>query len=181
MNYQRIYNQLIERSRNRIPPEGYIEHHRILPRCLGGSDDKENIAILTPEEHFVAHVLLVKIYPEHKGLIGAVSRMCQGKGRKNKKLYGWLKGRYQLFMKENQSGPNNSQFGTIWISNGHENKKIKKDQVVPIGWFTGRYLPNNQFSLGKVCVHKNNQNKMILKKDLMMYQKNGYCLGKLKK
>lgn len=35
-------------------------------------------------------------------------------------------------------GSNNSQFGTMWITNGSENKKIKKDIEIPIGWYKGR-------------------------------------------
>lgn len=37
-----------------------------------------------------------------------------------------------------QNGMNNSQFGTIWITNGTENKKIKKEDIIPIGWKRGR-------------------------------------------
>lgn len=143
MNYQRIYDQLIERSKSRIPPQGYIEHHHIIPRCMNGSDEKENIAILTPEEHFVAHVLLVKMYPEVPKLIVAVSRMCKGKGRKRRKLYGWLRRRHAEYMKLNQSGKGNSQHGTMWIHRGLENKKIKKDEMIPEGWNKGRQFCEN--------------------------------------
>ena len=37
-----------------------------------------------------------------------------------------------------QKGENNSQFGTCWITNEKENKKIKKEDVIPIGWRLGR-------------------------------------------
>ncbi len=37
-------------------------------------------------------------------------------------------------------GSENSQFGTIWITNGKENKKIKKDNVIPDGWNRGRKM-----------------------------------------
>jgi group I intron endonuclease len=37
-----------------------------------------------------------------------------------------------------QKGENNSQFGTCWITNGTENKKIKKTDTLPIGWSLGR-------------------------------------------
>ena len=36
------------------------------------------------------------------------------------------------------SGNNNSQYGTIWITNGTDNKKIKKDIDIPTGWRKGR-------------------------------------------
>ena len=42
-------------------------------------------------------------------------------------------------MKLSASGQNSSQFGTMWITNGRENKKIKKDaDAVPEGWYKGR-------------------------------------------
>lgn len=34
----------------------------------------------------------------------------------------------------------NSQFGTIWITNGFDNKKIKKEEPIPEGWYKGRKL-----------------------------------------
>lgn len=37
-----------------------------------------------------------------------------------------------------QSGDKNSQFGTCWITNGIENKKIKKETEIPQGWYKGR-------------------------------------------
>jgi hypothetical protein len=35
-------------------------------------------------------------------------------------------------------GENNSQYGTIWITNGVDNKKIKKQNFIPEGWYKGR-------------------------------------------
>jgi hypothetical protein len=37
-----------------------------------------------------------------------------------------------------QSGVNNSQFGTCWITNGVDNKKIIKGNNIPNGWKLGR-------------------------------------------
>jgi hypothetical protein len=34
----------------------------------------------------------------------------------------------------------NSQYGTIWVTNGLENKKIKLSDQVPNGWIKGRYI-----------------------------------------
>jgi len=68
MNYSRIYEALIVRARARVRPEGYVERHHIVPRCMGGGDESANIIALTAREHFVAHLLLAKIYPEISGL-----------------------------------------------------------------------------------------------------------------
>jgi hypothetical protein len=63
MNYQKIYNNLIEKARkeNRNKEDGYYESHHILPRSMGGTDEKFNLVLLTPREHYIAHALLVKI------------------------------------------------------------------------------------------------------------------------
>lgn len=37
-----------------------------------------------------------------------------------------------------QSGSKNSQFGSMWITNGTENKKIKSIDLIPDGWYKGR-------------------------------------------
>ena len=37
-----------------------------------------------------------------------------------------------------QKGENNSQYGTCWITNGTENKKIKKTDILPENWWYGR-------------------------------------------
>jgi len=38
------------------------------------------------------------------------------------------------------SGENNSQFGTMWITDGCVSKKIKKADVIPEGWYPGRVI-----------------------------------------
>jgi len=91
MNYQKHYDLLIERTKFRNIVE-YTEIHHIIPRCLGGSDREDNLAELTPEEHYVAHQLLVKIYPENSGLVYAAFMM--GSSRINNKVYGWLRRRH---------------------------------------------------------------------------------------
>ena len=35
-------------------------------------------------------------------------------------------------------GSKNSQFGTMWITDGQANKKIKKIDIMPEGWYKGR-------------------------------------------
>lgn len=91
------YDSLIERARNRsILPGVYFEHHHIIPKCLDGTDDIENLVKLFPEEHYIAHLLLVKIYPDEKKLIYAARMMCIGSSnnRRSNKEYAWLKEKF---------------------------------------------------------------------------------------
>jgi hypothetical protein len=67
MNYQRIYDQIIDRAKERTL-EGYKEKHHIIPKCMGGSNEKQNLVELTAREHFICHWLLCRVYPENKKL-----------------------------------------------------------------------------------------------------------------
>jgi hypothetical protein len=67
MNYQRIYDQIIDRAKER-KLEGYKEKHHIIPKCMGGSNQRENLVELTAREHFLCHWILCRIYPENKKL-----------------------------------------------------------------------------------------------------------------
>lgn len=58
--YKKWYDNIIEIAKKRKTVEGYKEKHHILPRCLGGKDNKENIIELTAREHFICHWLLIK-------------------------------------------------------------------------------------------------------------------------
>jgi hypothetical protein len=78
MNYQKIYDSIIEKanSENRRKGDGiYYEKHHIIPRCLNGGDEKENLVLLTAREHFLCHKLLAFIYPNKKEIFYAIHLM----------------------------------------------------------------------------------------------------------
>ena len=146
MNYTKHYNRLIERAKNRRLDE-YKERHHIIPRCIGGGDNKENIVELTPEEHYVAHQLLLKMYPNKPGLIYAAMMMTvkSNNQTRNNKLYGWLKRKYANTCSKNQQGKGNTQYGTCWVSNlkTRECKRIKVDELdiyLSAGWIKKRIM-----------------------------------------
>lgn len=58
--YARWYEELICQARKRHV-DGYVEKHHVVPKSLGGSNDKANIVRLTAREHFIAHALLSRI------------------------------------------------------------------------------------------------------------------------
>lgn len=123
----------------------------MIPSCLGGTNENSNLVALYPEEHFLAHVLLVKIYPEYRNLIFAVQRMCAGNKRKNRKMYGWLKRRFAEEQSRRMSGEGNPNFGTHWVNDGSSSKKLSKDAPLPDGWFFGRVKKEVQQS-ESLCV-----------------------------
>jgi len=113
MDYQKIYNAIIARSTGRTKlkrdQHGYVyyEKHHIVPKCLGGSNDKENLAYLTAEEHWVAHLLLVKLYPGNNKLIYACQAMSMNGGnteRVTNKMFGWIRRAYANASSVTQKG-----------------------------------------------------------------------------
>ena len=60
----------------------YYEQHHVIPRCIGGSEDAENLVLLTAREHFLAHKLLCEIYPDNDKLIYAYWCMCTYRSNK---------------------------------------------------------------------------------------------------
>lgn len=138
MNYKKHYDVLIERSKNRTLT-GYTEKHHILPKCMGGTDANHNIVSLTPEEHYVAHQLLVKIY-NIPSLVYAANMMTAASnthGRRNK-LYGWLRKRLQAAAKQ-RTGSKNGSYGKLWYHNLSDLAAGKYlPGTEPQGWIKGR-------------------------------------------
>lgn len=153
MDYKKIYNSIIDRGRTRIF-EGYTESHHIIPRCIGGSDDLDNLVNLTPEEHYIAHQLLVKMYPDNHKLAKAATMMTVN--RPTNKIYGWLRRRHAIAMSDSQSGKGNSQYGTRWIHNNtiKESTKINNNDPLPEGWVEGRKF---NWNVTAKCEHCGNE------------------------
>jgi hypothetical protein len=137
MNYKKIYDDLVNRGKNRNI-DVYTESHHVIPRCMNGSDEKSNLVNLTPEEHYVAHQLLVKIYPQNHALAMAAAMMVPN--RPSNKLYGWIRRKLIAAQSIEQTGSGNSQYGTVWITNEitGDHAKINKDKPIPKGWIKGR-------------------------------------------
>lgn len=116
MDYQKIYNSIVRRGQNRVL-EGYKEKHHIVPRCIGGTDKGNNLVDLTPEEHYLCHLLLVKIHPNNIRLVKAAMFMVSSNDnvKRNNKAYGWLRRQFSDYMR----GPNNPS-----TKNGTWNKGI---------------------------------------------------------
>ena len=58
--YTRIYFSIIDNAKLR-KIDSYTESHHILPKSLGGSNNKDNIVDLTAREHYICHLLLTKM------------------------------------------------------------------------------------------------------------------------
>lgn len=70
-----INNILSERGRFNCGDE-YCERHHIIPKCCGGTNDKNNLIDLFPKEHFIAHKLLANENSDNAKLVHAYSAMA---------------------------------------------------------------------------------------------------------
>jgi hypothetical protein len=146
--YFNWYKSIIERAKNR-KIKGYREKHHILPRCMGGEDSKENLVYLTPEEHYVCHQILIRMYPNESSLIFAAKMMTVNnfstQKRNGNKLYGWLKRKAQEQMSLIQKD-------TAHINKNGKKKKIKKEELgfyIEKGWKLGD-LPRSKEHTNKI-------------------------------
>ena len=73
---QFILDIIINRGRFAVPDGEYKERHHIIPKCMGGSDDEENLVDLLLREHIIAHKLLADIYPSCDDVQYAFWMMC---------------------------------------------------------------------------------------------------------
>jgi len=107
MDYKKHYDALMQRAKNRCV-EGYTERHHIVPKCLGGSNDEKNLVRLTAPEHYLAHQLLVKLNPGHKGIIWSAMAMTNyaavNADRSRNKSYGWLREKLRQVLVEMNKG-----------------------------------------------------------------------------
>jgi hypothetical protein len=82
-HYKLKYDNFIAKIQKRgVTNETYKEVHHIIPKCLGGGNQKENLITLSLREHYLAHLLLAKAY-ETRNLVSAFVQM----DNKNKKHY----------------------------------------------------------------------------------------------
>ena len=173
MNYKKIYYKIIQ---NRLlnPVDGYYEKHHIIPKSLGGSNNKENIVKLSAREHFICHYLLIKMYSKNSNewykMIKAFMLMkaCSLNQKRycNSRLYEYQRIHFSKVQSNCQQGKKNSQYNTMWIYNTNtlEIKKIKKDEKIPNGWERGRKITNEEIKMSLKDRKKSYNKRLKIKK-----------------
>jgi len=114
--YTQWYHSLINKAINRkLPNDVYTEKHHIIPKSLGGTNKKENLVRLTAREHFISHLLLVRMTSgaDKAKMVNAALRLANdGKNRKvNAKLYEHIKKERRKFLSETMCGSDNHFYG----------------------------------------------------------------------
>jgi len=150
MNYLNIYNQLVFRSISRQLTE-YSEKHHIIPKCMNGTNKSNNIVKLTAREHFLAHLLLVRIYPENIKLKFALKSMCtlQNKYHNGQRITNRLFGEFRELSKSLHTGMKRSEETKRRISESNmgkhshspeTRKKLSENHKGQIPWHKGKKM-----------------------------------------
>jgi len=82
---QKRYEKLIEYYKNNMK-SGYCEKHHIVPKCLGGTDEPQNLVLLPAKAHYIAHLLLCRIYPGNRKILHAFAAMALISGKHKRKI-----------------------------------------------------------------------------------------------
>ena len=125
MDWERNYFSLMSRAkrakRTRMRNGPTYETHRIIPTSVGGSGSlgdwrfHPNVVLLSPREHFVAHLMLVKIYPEIGEIRKTFNRLSKN-GELSSRAYETSKKKSVTFS---------------WYTNGKKNLKVFEGEKVP--------------------------------------------------
>jgi len=86
--YTKWYFNII---RNAAASTRYVEKHHIIPRCIGGTNRRENIVSLTAREHFICHLLLTKMTTGKvkQAMCWAVGKFAQENKNQDRKFTSW--------------------------------------------------------------------------------------------
>lgn len=59
--YTNWYFNIINNTKNKQYSKEYCENHHIIPKCIGGLDNFDNLVKLSAREHYICHLLLTKM------------------------------------------------------------------------------------------------------------------------
>lgn len=207
MNYKQIYDNICRRGQERERVSGeYYEVHHILPRCMGGADDVTNLTTLTGREHFIAHLILVRLYPDVPEIIYSAWLMANKGGIKKRRkykvsarVYESLKVEWSVRMKKSKIGTHHSEAakkrmsevrkGKGYVTKGSTGMKWYYDPTTyervlclpndkPDGWVIGHFRPVDKKRNQKknLWIHNPNTGE-YLRIDPVDGIPDGWCIG----
>jgi hypothetical protein len=138
--YFSIVNRSFSENRSRKDNQIYEQHH-IIPKSCGGSDEPNNLVLLTPKEHYICHRLLPKMVKSkihYEKMVYALWSLVNGNGRSKRyspsgKIYQQIKEDQSKVRSERMKGIGNHFYGKThsdefkaWFS---ENNPSKREEV----------------------------------------------------
>lgn len=114
-------------------PEMFLTERRLRSLNLGS---KQFQKMYSEDDSFRANHL------EHLRTVGHLGRQRSKENNPNGPFFGktHLEETKEKLRRSKNRGSDNPQYGTMWITNGHNNRKIKRLDPVPEGWYKGRSM-----------------------------------------
>ena len=142
IKYEKWYISLIEkakqRSWTRTSAGQYVESHHIIPKSLGGSDDKNNLVFFTAREHCIAHLLLCRFGDDiqKSKMIWAMQRFLTSNNTVSSILYESTRKRWLEQHTKRMIG-NSYRLGKKYSDETREKKSISMQGIV------GKWIRND--------------------------------------
>ena len=165
--YTKWYWELIETRRYNTATDFTMCHH-IVPRSLGGTDDKDNLINLSNREHFVAHLLLSKMFTgKDKSKMRFAARQMIGFYTPSSRIYEMVKRDANNAVRALWKDP-------IWREKVIEERKIRladpterahmSERMIEV-WSREEYRKKHSESMKRVCntpeARERNSNDML--------------------
>ena len=178
--YRLWHNNIIAKAKNRTL-DCYKEKHHILPRSLGGSNDKSNLVELTAREHFIVHMLLCKF------TVGVARRSM---------LYAFKAMSY--YIKDGRDYKIHSRIASklraeLKFSDEHKQKMSEKKlgRIIPIQtklkmslqhikntYLKGHNINFKDGNKHRIIIHKGTKTKRVNLENIKNYLEKGFKLGR---
>lgn len=132
MTYDKFIQNILNTRGRFACLDGYHERHHIIPKCMNGSNSKDNLIDLYAREHFIAHKLLAEENPQNYQLKYAYWNMCQCTGRDGQDKYMPTPEEYEearIFCHEAMSGENHPMYGKHHTQESREKMSISKKDM----------------------------------------------------
>lgn len=178
MDYLKVYQNIIDRAIDR-KLEGYVEQHHIVPRSEGGSDDVDNLVMLTAKEHFICHLLLLEIYPNSDKLKYAAYAMSNKQANKYQERSYKVSARTYERLKKQVSTIRRNRFEFLCINCNTKSERVVSHRVDNMFCSRACYLSYGGITKGDYHIHKNGVQKFVGKDVVNTYLEDGWVLGRV--
>jgi len=145
--------------------DGLFDKHHIVPKYKGGTDEFDNMVIVSRTCHTMFHYCNWKLwgnkedYIAYRGLASQISKeeiIKEISSMTGKRSYENKTGLFALSVEEKKkyssiggkkAGKYMSQ--SMWINNGTQNKRILKTDLLPDGWIKGKVKKKERKKYGR--------------------------------
>lgn len=181
--YSHWYYTIIQTAKSRDLP-GYYEAHHIIPRCMGGTDGPDNLVNLTAREHFICHMLLVRMTEaDHYRKLLHAYIMMSGRRTYNSRQYMLFRKEYSIVNSQLRQGSNNGMYGSdrkgeknTFFGKRHTEETKQKISLKKKGHSTNKGIPKSMDHRLKISKSR----KEAGKKFSFLHQTLGTFFGSLR-